>query len=133
MDNTFMEQMPDTLKGHSLGFDEIHNILDSRSGSKGKNKKRTHFILQSRHAGQGDMDLYYTTQFIGQVDKRLRMNTDVQVYPTILRRDKNGKPEFMALEFHFINGQKKEVTVEYAVVNNVCDMYDTHEIVELDT
>ena len=36
----------------------------------------SYFVLQSRHRS---IDLYYTTQFNGQVDKRIRENTDINI------------------------------------------------------
>lgn len=130
---SMMETMPKNLKNITLCIDEIHNFMDSRSGTTGVNKKRTHFILQSRHAGQGSLDIIYTTQFLHQVDKRLRNNTDVKVYPYIIKRDEDsGLPIFMMLSYMFQEGMKLRVLNEYIVTEPIGKMYDTHEIVELD-
>lgn len=132
IDSTFLNNIPEDLSGYTICIDEIHNVLDSRSGSKATNKKRTHFILQSRHVGKGAMDLYCTTQHLDQIDKRLRRNVDILVYPQILQRDNHNKPIYMAIQYNFQYGQSYKTVTEYFYVEDTCDMYDTHERVELD-
>jgi len=57
-------------------LDEVHVYLDSRSGMSKRNVIISYFILQTR---KRDVRLGYTTQFIDQVDKRLRQPTEVFV------------------------------------------------------
>lgn len=59
-----------------IGIDELHMICDSRRSGKKQNILMTYFILQSRHRS---VNFYYTTQFGGQIDKRIRDNTDVNM------------------------------------------------------
>lgn len=129
---SMMDSLPSGLRNTTMCIDEIHNFMDSRSAAKKNVKKRTHFILQSRHAGEGLLDIIFTTQFMHQVDKRLRDNCDVKIYPKILHRDKDGKPIYMMLLYEFFMEHKKRTVTEYFVCEDLCDMYDTHEIVELD-
>lgn len=132
LDNELAGLLGKDLSNTSLGLDEIHNVLDSRSSSNKKNKKRTHFILQSRHSGKGSLDIYYTTQFKGQVDLRLRSNTDVWVYPCIIKRDKDDRPLILMLTFQFKNGQSITNQNKLVDIEPFLDMYDTHGIVDMD-
>ena len=60
------------LKNSVVLIDEAHIYLDSRRSASKINVILSYFILQSR---KKSCDIYYTTQFIGQVDKRLRDTT----------------------------------------------------------
>ena len=64
------------LQNAVIGIDELHMICDSRRSGKKQNILLSYFVLQSRHRS---IDLYYTTQFNGQVDKRIRENTDINI------------------------------------------------------
>jgi len=64
------------LQNAVIGIDELHMICDSRRSGKKQNILMTYFILQSRHRS---VNFYYTTQFDGQVDKRIRDNTDINM------------------------------------------------------
>ena len=57
-------------------LDEIHMIADSRVSGAFQNRAMSYFVLQSRHRS---CHVLYTTQFGGQVDKRIRENTDIKV------------------------------------------------------
>ena len=64
------------LQNAVIGIDELHMICDSRRSGKKQNILMTYFILQSRHRS---VNFYYTTQFDGQVDNRIRDNTDINL------------------------------------------------------
>lgn len=130
--SAFFNNIPKNMSNCSVLLDEVHNWLDCRDSIKTKNKIRSHFILQSRHSGRGTMDIYYTTQEIGQVDKRLRNNTDVLVTPTIMTRDDEGIPEIIKIEYRFISGNKPMIINEYFNAKDVMEYYDTHEIIDID-
>jgi len=136
MSPELLQDLTANLKNYSMGIDEAHNVMESRSSSNTKVKQRSHFILQSRHAGQGSLDIYYTTQYKSQVDKRLRLNTDVWVYPLIVAWEDVGKkkkiPTHMIITYVFKKGQQMIDTSELVYIKPIIDMYDTHEIVPLD-
>lgn len=139
-----MDGLPSGLRNSTMCIDEIHNFMDSRDASNKKVKKRTHFILQSRHSGEGTLDIIYTTQFIHQVDKRLRGNTDVKIYPSIIKwepiekiingiKNITSAPSIIMLVSEFFIGHRTEQVTELIDVSKIRDLYDTHEIVQLDT
>lgn len=77
LDASFMKDFKSLNLTHcSVGVDEFHVFMDSRSSARKSNRLISYFILQTR---KRDTHLYYTTQFFNQVDKRLRNITDIIV------------------------------------------------------
>jgi len=58
-----------------MAADELHISMDSRGWKD--NIKLSHFITQTR---KKNLIFLYTTQNIGQVDLRVRQNTDIVIY-----------------------------------------------------
>lgn len=56
--------------------DELHEYADSRNSQSFQNKRVSDFFLQSRHTKS---NIYYTTQFKDQIDKRIRRITDIDI------------------------------------------------------
>ncbi|GAH06534.1 unnamed protein product, partial [marine sediment metagenome] len=75
------------LQNAVIGIDELHMICDSRRSGKKQNILMTYFVLQSRHRS---VNFYYTTQHDGQVDKRIRENTDMNMICENLYIDSDG-------------------------------------------
>jgi len=71
-----MIELDASLENAVVGISELHLICDARRHGTKQNVLMSYFILQSRHR---DVDLYYDTQFDGQVDIRIRDNTDVNI------------------------------------------------------
>lgn len=112
---------------------EAHNYMDSRSSMSEKNRALTYWILQSRHTGAGCSDIIYDTQDFGQVDKRLRNNTDYYIHPQIVQWSKiKGRPVPMTI-YLFITakiGHRWQRLTEVIDVTKSRDLYDTHEVVD---
>lgn len=64
----------DYFKDKSIGIDEIHVFMDSRGSGQKRNKMMSYFLTQS---GKLDTTVYWTSQFLRQVDVRLRLNTQI--------------------------------------------------------
>lgn len=107
-----------------LVIDEIHNLVDSRRSTAKGNLIFSYLVLQSR---KRDVDIYYTTQDIGQVDKRLRQQTDLIIscesYEIINK-------EGLKLVFiqQFIES-RKNLTKRVIFGNPIFRLYDTNEII----
>ena len=56
--------------------DELHEYADCRDSTTFQNKRVSDFFLQSRHT---QSNVYYTTQFKDQVDKRIQRITDIDI------------------------------------------------------
>lgn len=122
----FEEIMKRVIAGQPFQFfnaalfaDEIHLWLDSRVSSSKMNRFLSYFLLQT---GKLDVNLYYTTQDFGQVDKRLRHRTDIGI--TVKRKGD--------LHLLFIRDWIKEKNSR-AVINgpDYWEFYDTREVVKL--
>lgn len=66
----------DEGQGAVIAIDEMHVLADSRGAMSKMNRLMSYFILQSSKQG---INLYYTTQDLGQVDLRLRRRTDIAI------------------------------------------------------
>lgn len=71
-----MIDLTDKLNDSCIGIDELHEYADCRDSGSFQNKRVSDFFLQSRHT---QSNIYYTTQFKDQVDKRIRRITDIDV------------------------------------------------------
>ena len=84
-----MIELTDKLDDSAVGIDELHEYADSRNSGTLQNKRVSDFFLQSRHTRS---NIYYTTQYKDQIDKRIRRITDIDVVceNMFIDRDKDG-------------------------------------------
>lgn len=61
----------------AFGLDEAHIWFDSRRSVSAANLLMSYWTLQT---GKEGINLYYTTQDFRQVDKRLRLRTDIAIH-----------------------------------------------------
>ena len=66
----------ENLKNVAIGIDEFHIFCDSRIAASKRNRLISYFALQTR---KRNVSLYFTTQFLDQVDKRLRRLVDYRI------------------------------------------------------
>lgn len=69
-------EMASHLQNSAIGIDELHEYADCRNSGTLQNKRVADFFLQSRHTNS---NVYYTTQYKDQVDKRIRRITDIDI------------------------------------------------------
>lgn len=102
-------------------LDEVHIFLDSRMGMSKKNVIISYFILQTR---KRDVRLGYTTQFLNQVDKRLRNPTDIMV------QCQNYNTDSVVMNRNIVLDKETGRTwVDTFEANEYFSYYDTNEIV----
>ncbi len=117
------------MSNSGVYLQELHNYVDSRNSMSKKNRVFTAWINQSRHTGEGSMDIYYDTQSLDQVDKRIRRNTDYLMQPKIIRTfDK--KPELIRVKVFAKIGHKFRSWSHNIDVYGCLKNYDTHQVVE---
>ena len=111
------------LRNCFLLLDEVHTITDSRRSMSKKNVDWSYFFTQSRKLG---VDIMATTQRVGQVDVRYRLNTDIFV----------GCRKVQITPFQFVITQEWEfadtgrtMTLIEAHPEKAFKLYDTDEIV----
>lgn len=120
----FQEFLEDALsqrayRNSAIAIDEAHVWVDSRTSQKKTNLLFTYLMLQT---GKQDVNLYYTTQEFGQVDKRLRQRTDIAI--EVERRGNRHK-----MKIHDFNEDiRKTVLLNGAAV---WPFYDTREVVKM--
>lgn len=116
------EQTP--LNNVVIALDEIHILLDSRSGMGNKQKTVTFWLNQTRKQG---VKLLFTTQHMHQIDKRLRSGTDFFVFCDGLKYLKDGKEYFIVRNYLTDGEDNRE---EYFIGNPFFKFYDTNEVVK---
>lgn len=69
-------QMPPSMRNAVVGLDELHIAADSRDFMGVNNRRISTLITQMR---KRQCTVYYTTQFMSQVDRRIRLHTDLLI------------------------------------------------------
>lgn len=113
------------LKNSVILIDEAHIYLDSRRSASKINLIISYFILQSR---KKSCDIYYTTQFIDQVDKRLRQTSHAYILCKTRHINQVTTITLNTIELRKVEGSK--IIYKAFKSNPYFDMYDTNEIVE---
>jgi hypothetical protein len=111
-------------------IDEIHIWLDSRLSMGKKNRIVSYFLLQSGKIGEDSdfgMLLLYTTQFIHQVDKRLRSLTSIII--ECEKKEINSHKIIINIEYHF-RGKKSFITRSIFYAETIYKLYNTREVVK---
>ena len=131
LDFSIIEKLFDENLNKEIDFaiDEMHIFMDSRTSAKKKNRILSYWILQTR---KRNIDLFYSTQFFGQVDKRLRDATSFKIECNNLGSEKN--PIFLFSLFKRINVDSlddwikiKDFTLKNCV--NYYKLFDTFELI----
>jgi len=76
LDGTDLVELSAKLDNSAIAIDELHQYADCRDSTTKQNKRVSQFFLQSRHTRS---NIYYTTQYKDQVDKRIRRITDIDI------------------------------------------------------
>ena len=109
-----------------LLIDEAHIYLDSRTSVANRNKVITYLLLQTRKMG---CDVFFTTQFLHQVDKRLR-NLTSHIVECSTRKE--GDTTYTLNKLHVMKGGDV-VSKNYVFQSNkYFNLYDTYEVVSVD-
>ncbi len=118
-----MAENQEPLKDVIILLDEIHIVLDSRSGMSKNSKIITFWLNQTRKM---KVKLFYTTQYLHQVDKRLRSGTDFIVYCEGMKYIKEGVTHFICCNSITDRDSVKE---EYFLADKYFKFYDTDEVI----
>lgn len=117
---TSMDQIVKMTAGSFFG-DELWYWLDSRTSQSIKNRAIADIIRVSRKRGY---DIYYTTQHLNQIDKRVRQITDYIAHPQLSKDNSVCKVTVMHVTSGTIVDRFRFLTAP------VFKMYDTNEEVE---
>jgi len=123
IDDEFLSNYRSELFNICLFLDEIYIYIDARASMTRANKIWSYFFNQTRKRG---VDLYYSTQFFSQVDKRLRFNTEMFIIPKVVKKD--GK------QYIVINMYTRELKLIRRYMfkaETYFNMYDTNEVIDI--
>ena len=114
------------LRNCSLFLDEIYVYIDSRTSGTKRNRIWSYFINQTR---KRDISLYYTVQLFSSVEKRLRLQTEVFIFPSIIE-DKGEKfiVNTIAIPQDFSDMPKIKGKIAFKA-NDYYKYYSTDEII----
>lgn len=120
--NKLVDNLPQ-LNDVAIGGDELYVFIDSRlSGSK-KNRIFSYFALQTR---KRKVTLYFTSQFLDQVDKRLRRLVDYRIICSRVSLD----PALFKYDVFNLQEFPPTMTTFYLQGEKVWDLYSTDEIID---
>lgn len=107
-----------------IAIDEIHILLDSRSGMANTNKVVTFWLNQTRKM---NVKLFYTTQHLHQIDKRLRSATNFFVFCDGFHITKNGTEYFICYN-EITDGDYYQK--DMYIGNDFFKYYDTRQVIK---
>lgn len=126
------------IKNCVIGLDEMQIYADCRMSMSQINKTMTYLILQSR---KRHVHIFYTTQQLHNVDKRLRRNTEHIFHCDPFIKYNGGMllcdgseitPEIIKLTHIKTNTLPPEITEEYLIdPETYFPLYNTDEIVDI--
>lgn len=104
-----------------IAIDEAHVFFDSRTSSTKLNRIFSYMVLQT---GKENINLYYTTQDFGQIEKRLRQRTDIGIHVR-----KRGNHHYLHINDHTdpLRARPRKAVV-YGP--DVYEFYNTKEVVK---
>ncbi len=122
-----MIELNTKLNDSAIGIDELHEYADSRNSGTLQNKRVSDFFLQSRHTKS---NVYYTTQYKDQVDKRIRRITDIDVVCENLFKDLDQDGDDDCFRITITDRRQTEVTTPKEIVfyaKPIFDLFDSTE------
>jgi hypothetical protein len=109
-----------------IAIDELHEYADSRNSSTLQNKFVSSFFLQSRHT---ESNIYYTTQFLDQIDKRIRRITDIIIECKNLYIDTDNDGNNDLFEITIIDFRFERTLTQTLYLQPIFNLYNTKEII----
>lgn len=121
-----MVELSSHLDNSAIGIDELHEYADCRNSGSLQNKRVSTFFLQSRHTNS---NIYYTTQYKDQVDKRIRRITDVDIIAENLGidSDRDGDDDIFRMTMKDRRVPDSKVIQKRFYAKPIFDMYDSTE------
>lgn len=123
-----MVNLSEKLHGCTIAIDEIHTIADCRKSHGQQNIQIANFFLQSRHRG---VNVIYTTQYMGQAEKRIRDNTDVVIVARNLYQDTDEDGFDDQFEYTIIDLRKEKQHILKIYGKQIFNLYSDAEIIDI--
>lgn len=121
-----MIDLTDKLNDSTILIDELHEYADSRNSGTLQNKRVADFFLQSRHTRS---NVYYSTQFKDQVDKRIRRITDIDIVCENCFMDSDHDGDDDIFKINMVDRRRPDVgsTTRYFYAKPIFDLFDSTE------
>ncbi len=119
-----MASLASHLSNSIVAIDELHEYADCRNSHSLQNRRVSTFFLQSRHTNS---NIYYTTQYKDQVDKRIRRITDVDVIAENLHIDSDGDGDDDMFRFVLNDHRTNTIVSKNIYATPIFSMYDSTE------
>lgn len=121
-----MIELTDKLLDAAIGIDELHEYADSRNSGTLQNKRVSDFFLQSRHTRS---NIYYSTQYKDQIDKRIRRITDIDVVCENLFIDSDRDGDDDIFRMTYLDRRRLEIApvVKEIYAMPLFDLFDSTE------
>jgi hypothetical protein len=120
----------ENLYNISIGIDEITVFLDCRRSAS--NTKISYFILQTR---KRNVNLYYTSQSFGMIDRRLLDHTDIRVICRHVYNDDNDIipdiKSYSIIDCRDLTSNASDINIQriYVDISKYYKYYDTNEVI----
>jgi len=107
-------------------IDELHEYAPAERYASEQNGRVAHFFLQSRHTKS---NIYYTTQYKDQIDKRIRRITDIDIICENLYydSDNDGDDDLARITIIDKRGMGYKPVVKILYMKPVWGIYDSTE------
>jgi len=119
-----MANLAEKLSDSIIAIDELHEYADCRNSQSLQNRRVSTFFLQSRHTNS---NIYWTSQFKDQVDKRIRRITDVDVVAENLMIDSDGDGDDDLFRFVLHDHRTENIIRKTIYAKPIFDLYDSTE------
>jgi len=110
------------LQNVAIGIDEFHIFADSRMSASKRNRMISYFALQTR---KRNVSLYFTSQFLDQVEKRLRRLVDYRIICEQMGKD------WFKYTLIDLTGWEPRMREFRLKGDKIFDLYSTDEIVDI--
>jgi len=112
----------------SIGIDEITVFMDCRTSMSKANRILSYFILQTR---KRNVTLYYTTQDITMVDKRLEKYTDIRIVADkIYKEDGEAIENLRKYTIFDLRDRRNFKMVKFVLdITKYYDYYNTNQVI----
>lgn len=119
-----MATLAQKLSNSIIAIDELHEYADCRNSHSLQNRRVATFFLQSRHTNS---NIYWTSQYKDQVDKRIRRITDIDIVAENLYIDSDGDGDDDMFRFVLRDHRNDYITSRTIYAQPIFDLYDSTE------
>lgn len=125
-----LAELDQQLQNTAIGVDELHMIADSRRAGAKQNLLVTYFVLQSRHRS---VNMYFTSQYEHQIDRRIRENTDIKIIVENLKidSDNDGKNDLFRVIIQDRRGMEQKYHEQIICATKIFEQFNTDCIINL--